>query len=177
MKYHQTEKSVWLVYYKPASGKTRVSYDEAVDEAICFGWVDSKPNKLDELRSLQYFSPRNPKSNWSKVNKGRVERLIKEDRMEPSGMVIVEEAKKNGAWDALNEVEAMVIPEDLLLALRQIPKAHDFFMAFPKSSKRNILEWIHNAKREATRAKRIVETVKLANENIRANHYRQPKDS
>lgn len=168
-------KAVWLVYYKPISGKPRVSYNDAVDEAICFGWIDSKPNALDEFRSIQFFAPRNPKSNWSKVNKARVARLIKENRMTPAGLELVEAAKKNGAWDALNEVEEMIIPHDLLKELNKSKKAHTFFMAFPKSSKKNILEWIANARHAETRNKRILETAKLAKENIRANHYRQPK--
>jgi uncharacterized protein YdeI (YjbR/CyaY-like superfamily) len=169
------KKAVWLLYYKPASGKIRVSYNDAVDEAICFGWIDSKPNKLDELRSIQFFAPRHPKSNWSKVNKERVNRLIKEGRMTASGLSIVNTAKKNGAWDALNEVEEMTIPADLLKALRENKTAYDYFMAFPKSSKKNILEWIHNAKQDKTRNNRITETAKLAKDNIRANHFRQPK--
>jgi uncharacterized protein YdeI (YjbR/CyaY-like superfamily) len=168
-------KAVWLIYYKPLSGKTRVSYNDAVDEAICFGWIDSKPNKLDELKSIQFFAPRKPKSNWSKVNKERVPRLIKEGRMTAAGLNIIDAAKKNGAWDALNEVEEMIIPDDLLRALKKNRTAYEYFMAFPKSSKKNILEWLHNAKQDETRSKRITETARLAKENIRANHYRQPK--
>lgn len=169
------KKAVWLIYYKPASGKSRVSYNDAVDEAICFGWIDSKPNSLDEFRSIQFFAPRNPKSNWSKVNKARVTRLNKEGRMTPAGLELVEAARKSGTWDALNEVEEMVIPDDLLRELKKSEKAYQYFTAFPKSSRKNILEWIHNAKQAETRNKRIAETAKLAKENIRANHYRQPK--
>lgn len=169
------KKAIWLIYYKPISGKSRVSYNDAVDEAICFGWIDSKPNALDEFRSIQFFAPRNPKSNWSKVNKARVARLTKEGRMTPSGLALIETAKNNGSWDALNEVEEMVIPSDLLKELKKNKKAYAYFMAFPKSSKKNILEWIYNAKQAETRNNRIVETAKLAKENIRANHYRQPK--
>jgi uncharacterized protein YdeI (YjbR/CyaY-like superfamily) len=169
------KKAIWLVYYKPISGKSRVSYNDAVDEAICFGWIDSKPNALDEFRSIQFFAPRNPKSNWSKVNKARVARLIKAGRMTPSGLALIEAAKKNGSWDALNEVEEMVIPSDLLKELKKNKKSYAYFMTFPKSSKKNILEWIYNAKQPETRNNRIVETAKLAKENIRANHYRQPK--
>jgi uncharacterized protein YdeI (YjbR/CyaY-like superfamily) len=172
---HDRKKAVWLIYYKPVSGKTRVSYNDAVDEAICFGWIDSKPNALDEFRSVQFFAPRNPKSNWSKVNKQRAERLIVESRMTDSGLRIIEAAKKNGAWDALNEVEEMVIPDDLLAELNKNKAAYDNFVAFPRSSKKNILEWIHNAKQAETRVKRIIETAALAVDNIRANHYRQPK--
>ncbi|MBS1598382.1 MAG: YdeI/OmpD-associated family protein [Bacteroidetes bacterium] len=174
-KNHASKKSVWLIYYKPASGKTRVSYNDAVDEAICFGWIDSKPNKLDEFRSIQFFAPRKPKSNWSKINKERAERLIKEKRMQPAGLAVIKQAKINGSWDALNEVEEMTIPDDLQKELEKNKKAKEYFMAFPKSSKRNILEWILNAKQTETRNKRINETVRLAKDNIRANHYRQPK--
>jgi uncharacterized protein YdeI (YjbR/CyaY-like superfamily) len=138
-------------------------------------WIDSKPNALDEFRSIQFFAPRNPKSNWSKVNKERVARLIKEKRITDAGLAVIEAAKKNGAWDALNEVEEMIIPDDLLKALKKEKQAYIYFMAFPKSSKKNILEWIYNAKQTETRNKRIEETVTLAKDNIRANHYRQPK--
>ena len=174
VKNHGKKSAVWLVYNKPASGKTRVSYNDAVDEAISFGWIDSKPNKLDEFRSIQFFAPRNPKSNWSKVNKARVERLLEEKRMQPAGLAVVNEAKKNGAWDALNDVENMIIPQDLADALHKEPDAEKHFNAFPRSSKKNILEWLYNAKQPDTRNKRIEETVRLAKENIRANHYRQP---
>ena len=155
--------------------RTRVSYNDAVDEAICFGWIDSKPNKLDELRSMQLFARRRPKSNWSKINKQRVQRLIEEKRMQTSGLVIVEQAKQNGTWDALNQVENLVIPSDLQKALNKDSKAKAYFMAFPKSSTKNILEWISNARKKETRSIRIKETVRLAKNNIRANHYRQPK--
>jgi uncharacterized protein YdeI (YjbR/CyaY-like superfamily) len=172
--HHNTTKAVWLVYHKPATGKTRVSYDDAVDEAICFGWIDSKPNKLDSERSIQYFAPRNPKSNWSQLNKRRVERLLAAGKMTASGLAAVDAAKHNGTWDALNDVDALVLPNDLETALKQHVSAWEHFSAFPKSSKKNILEWIHNAKQPTTREKRIKETAELAAQNIRANHYRQP---
>lgn len=174
---HKKKKSVWLIYYKTGSGKSRVSYDDAVDEAICFGWIDSKPNKLDDQRSIQFFAPRNPKSNWSKINKERVARLLNENRIHPAGLSIIAEAKKNGAWNALNEVEELKIPDDLQKALNKNKKAKEYFRAFPPSSKKNILEWIYNAKQPETRARRILETVTLAADDIRANHYRQPKKS
>lgn len=173
--HHDSETSVWLIIYKKDSGVPSVYYPEAVDEALCFGWVDSKPNFRDDNSYYQFFAPRNPKSNWSKVNKAKVARLIKEGRVAPSGYAVIEEAKKNGAWNALDEVDNLVVPEDLQAALVQVPEAQRYFDAFPPSSKKTILEWIHNAKRPETRAKRIEETVRLAEKNIRANHYRQPK--
>ena len=172
---HTKKQGVWLIYYKPSSGKTRVSYDDAVDEAICFGWIDSKPNALDTDRSIQFFAPRSAKSNWSKRNKERVARLIKENRMTAAGLEVVAKARANGSWTALDEVERMVIPPDLLKALKSTPSAYEYFMEFPHSSKKNILEWIHDAKQPATREKRIKETALLAGKDIRANHYRQPK--
>ncbi len=174
---HLTRSAVWLVYNKVNSGMPSIRYAEAVDEALCYGWIDSKPNRFDESRSLQYFAPRNPKSNWSAVNKEKALRLIREGKMTSFGLRVIELAKKGGQWDALNDVDANVIPKDLAAALAKKPQAKKYFEDFPKSSKKNILEWIHNAKLPLTRAKRISETVKLAGKNIRANHYRQPKQS
>ena len=169
---HAKKKSVWLKNYKPASGKSRVSQDQAVEEALCFGWIDSKANKLDELSSIQFFSRRKAKSNWSKINKQRVDKLIKEGLMQPAGLAAIEEAKRNGSWDALNEVEEMIMPGDFLKALDKNKKAKTFFMAFPKSSKKIILQWIYSAKQVETRKKRVSEAVRLATQNVRANHFR-----
>ncbi len=169
----KTRKAVWLVYYKKQSGKPSVSYDEAVEEALCFGWIDSKLNKLDKSRLIQYFSSRKLKSAWSKSNKVRVERLAAESRMAPEGLAKIETARSNGAWNALDDVEALVVPNDLQASLETEPEALRHFTAFPRSSKKNILEWIQNARKVATRAKRIEQTVGMAKENLRANHYRQ----
>lgn len=171
-KNHAKKKSVWLKYYKPGSGKPRVPQDQAVEEALCFGWIDSKANKLDELSSIQFFSQRKPKSNWSKINKQRVDKLIKEGLMQPAGLTAIEEAKRNGSWDALNEVEELIMPEDFVKALNKNKRAKNYFMEFPKSSKKIILQWIYSAKQVETRKKRIAESVRLAGENVRANHYR-----
>lgn len=174
-KNHDKEKAVWLIIYKKESKVPSIYYSEAVDEALCFGWVDSKPNKKDENSYYQYFAPRNPKSNWSKVNKEKVARLVREGRMHKSGYALIEAAKANGSWIALDNVEQLLIPQDLLEALKKAPNAMLYFDKFPKSSKKNILEWILNAKKEETRKKRIKETAQKAGKNIRANHYRQPK--
>lgn len=168
---HQSEKAVWLIIYKKESGVPSVYYDEAVNEALCFGWVDSKPNKRDGQSFYQYFSQRNPKSNWSRVNKEKVEKLIQAGKMQPSGMAMIEQAKNSGTWDALNEVEQLIIPPDLQEALQGFSKALENFESFPKSTRRGILEWILNAKRPETRQKRIRETAELAAQNIRANQY------
>lgn len=169
--HHATAKGVWLIYYKKESGKPRVSYEEAVEEALCFGWIDSVPKKIDEERYMQLFTPRKPSSGWSRPNKIRVERLITDDLMMPAGLKTIEIAKANGKWDSLDAVEDLVVPDDLHAALQQYPPALENFTAFSRSTKRGILEWIHNAKRPETRIKRIVETATLAAQNIKANQF------
>jgi len=170
---HQRDQGVWLISYKRTTGKPAVEYDEAVEEALCFGWVDSKGNKLDEERSMLWFAPRRPGSNWARSNKGRVEKLIAAGLMTPAGLAKVEASQKDGTWYALEAVEALVIPPDLSEALAANPTAGAYFNAFPKSVKRAILEWIASAKRPETRTKRVVETVESAAQNIRANQWRQ----
>ena len=170
--HHQQEKSVWLIIYRKESATPSVYYDEAVDEALCFGWVDSKPNKRDEESYFQFFSRRNPKSNWSRVNKQKVAALIEAGRMAEPGYKMVRLAQESGTWTALDEVENGVVPEDLQAALDQYEHAAQHFAEFPRSVKRGILEWIFNAKRNETRQKRIDETARLAKQNIRANQYR-----
>ncbi len=173
--HHTTAKGVWLIYYKKESGKPRVSYEEAVEEALCFGWIDSVPKKIDEERYMQLFSPRKPSSGWSRPNKIRVERLIADDLMMSAGFKTIEIAKANGKWDSLDAVEDLVVPDDLHAALQQYPPALENFTAFSRSTKRGILEWIHNAKRPETRMKRIVETATLAAQNIKANQFTPKK--
>jgi uncharacterized protein YdeI (YjbR/CyaY-like superfamily) len=170
---HSKEKNVWLILYKKESDVPTVHYEDAVDEALCFGWIDSRPNKRDKQSYYLLFSKRNPKSNWSEANRERAEKLIKQDLMEKAGFNLIELAKKNGTWTALTDVQNAVIPDDLQHALNKNKKALSNFEAFPPSSKRIILEWILNAKKPETRQKRITETVTLAAKNIKANHYRQ----
>jgi uncharacterized protein YdeI (YjbR/CyaY-like superfamily) len=171
--HHTQTEGVWVISYKKASGKPRMEYEESVEEALCYGWIDSKRNKLDEERSMLWFSPRKPGTGWSKINKERVERLLEAGQMAPAGLEKVEAAKLDGSWFALDEVEALMIPIDLQEALDANPPANQYFEAFPRSVKRAILEWIAHAKKPETRAKRIDETARLAAENKRANQWRQ----
>lgn len=166
---HTRKEGVWLVTYKKTTGKPTVEYDESVEEALCFGWIDSKGNKLDEERSLLWFAPRKAGSNWSASNKERVERLIAGGQMTLAGLAKIEAAKADGSWSALDSVEALEIPPDLEAALGAYSDAGQNFEAFPRSVKRAILEWIANAKKPETRAKRVQETARLAQDNIRAN--------
>lgn len=174
---HDQETSVWLIIYRKGSDTASVYYAEAVDEALCFGWIDSKPNKRDGESYYQFFSRRNPKSNWSRVNKTKVERLMAQGRMAPAGLQMVSLAKESGTWTALDDVENLVVPPDLQKAFGENQEAQKHWSSFPPSSKRGILEWIFNAKRSATRQKRTDETVSMAAQGLRANHYRQSKVS
>ncbi|MBD2257401.1 YdeI/OmpD-associated family protein [Pseudanabaena sp. FACHB-2040] len=170
---HTRKEGVWLVSYKKNTGKPCFEYGDAVEEALCFGWIDSKPNKLDDERSLLWFAPRKSGTGWSKLNKERVERLLAAGLMAPAGLAKVEAAKKDGSWTALDAVEALEIPDDLAAAFVLCPGSADNFEAFPRSAKRGILEWISTAKRPETRAKRIAETAELAAQNRRANQWRK----
>jgi uncharacterized protein YdeI (YjbR/CyaY-like superfamily) len=167
---HDTTESVWLVTWKKGSGRPYVSYDEIVDQCLCFGWIDSIPRKLDEKRKMLRISPRNPKSNWSRANKNRIARLTKEDLMQPSGLALVEKAKEIGTWAFLDDVEDLLVPDDLETEFKKYHHAKNYFDKFPASSKRGILEWIKSAKTDSTRQKRISETAQKADRNLKANH-------
>lgn len=168
-KHHTQTEGLWLITYKKATGKPRIDYEESVEEALCFGWIDSKANKLDDDRSMLWFTPRKPGTGWSRPNKERIERLIAAGLLAPAGLAKIEAAKKDGSWEKLDAVEALEIPPDLEKALAAHPAARQYFEAFPRSVKRAILEWISNAKKPETRAKRVEETARLAAENRRAN--------
>jgi uncharacterized protein YdeI (YjbR/CyaY-like superfamily) len=172
-KHHASSSGIWLMYYKKHTGQPTVSYDESVEEALCFGWIDSKPAKLDDERHLLYFCPRKPKSVWSKLNKSRLERLLEAGLMAPAGLLAIEVAKKNGAWTAIDASENMLEPDDLVMQLERNSRALEFWRQFPPGVRKTILQWILSAKRPETRAKRIEETVRLAAENVRSNQWRQ----
>jgi len=170
---HTRKEGVWLISYKKATGKPRVDYDQSVEEALCFGWIDSKGNKLDDERSMVWFAPLKAGTGWSKLNKDRVEKLIKAKLMAPAGLAKVNAAKQDGSWNALDSVDALDIPSDLAEAFSKNETARGYFEAFPRSAKRAILEWISNAKKPETRAKRVEETVTKAEQDLRANQLRQ----
>lgn len=168
--YRQTT-GIWLVTFKKGSGMPIVGYEAVVEEALCFGWVDSLPRKLDERRTMLYMAPRKAGSNWSRPNKERVQRMIDVGLMHEAGLAKVEAAKKDGSWTALDEVEDLIVPSDLAEALASFERASANFDGFPRSAKRGILEWILNAKTPATRLKRIQTTAELADRNERANQW------
>lgn len=168
---HSKQESIWLVLAKKGSNMSTMDISDVIDTALCYGWIDSLPNKIDAERYKVRFSPRNPKSNWSKVNKNKVEQLMAAGRMAQSGLDMIALAKRTGTWMALNDVDNLIIPDDLKVALNSLPHALDNFNNFPPSTRRGILEWIFNAKRSSTRADRISTTATLADQNVRANQY------
>lgn len=170
--HHTSTTGVWLISYKKATCKPRFDYNDAVEEALCFGWIDSKPNKLDAERTLLWFAPRKPGTGWSRPNKQRVERMLQAGLLAEAGILKVEQAKRDGAWEKLDAIEDLRVPDDLARALSTYPAATQNFNAFPRSAKRGILEWIASARTEATRARRIEETSRLAGSNERANQWR-----
>lgn len=174
-KNHLKQKSVFLIIYRKKCEVPSVYYSEAVDEALCFGWIDSVPKKRDAVSYYVLFSKRNPKSNWSRVNKLKVERLLKEGKMTEAGQKMIDLAKTIGTWTALDHVSDLIVPEDLQTMLLKNKKALKYFEAFSPSTKRGILEWIHTAKRMETRQKRLKEIVQLAAKNIKANQYQPSK--
>lgn len=169
LKHHKAAAGVWFIFYKKESGKPRVSYDDAVEEALCFGWIDSLPRKLDTERSALKFTPRKPKSVWSKLNKSRIEKLIHSKRMTPAGFAAIEQAKKNGSWDALTTSDAQAdnnqLPDDLQKALSRDKNAINNFNAFSQSTRKQFLSWIDSAKRPETRSARIQQTFLMAAAN------------
>jgi uncharacterized protein YdeI (YjbR/CyaY-like superfamily) len=159
--------------WKKNSGKPQIPYVELVEEALCFGWIDSKPNKLDEERSMLWFAPRKAGTGWSRLNKARVARAIEAKRLTPSGLAKIEAAKEDGSWTAFEALEDLVLPADLLAAFAKFPFAKEHFEKFPRSVKRGILEWVSNAKTPSTRDKRVQETASCAAVNERANQWRK----
>ncbi|WP_242056851.1 YdeI/OmpD-associated family protein [Planktothrix sp. FACHB-1355] len=164
-KNHRTSIGVWLIYYKVKSGQPSIKYTEAVKEALCFGWIDSKVKALDAERYMQIFTPRQPKSVWSKLNKQYVEELIDRGLMTEAGLSKIVAAKQDSSWNTLDAIEALIIPDDLQQALATNETANQYFEALSRSSKKNILFWIASAKRPETRSKRIEQTIISAAQN------------
>lgn len=157
---HASATGVWAVTYRRNAGKPVVGYDDLVEEALCFGWIDSRPGKLDDERTMLRFTPRKKRSAWSRPNKERVERLIDAGLMAPAGLRVIEAARADGSWDTLNDVDDLLVPPDLAIALAAVPAAAQGFEAMSPSSKKPILFWVTSAKRNETRARRIAEIVR-----------------
>lgn len=163
-KNHEVSTGVWLVYDKTASVKTRLQWAEAVEEALCFGWIDSTVNRIDDHSYMQLFTPRKPKSGWSKINKDKVEKLIADGLMTSAGMEKIEAAKQAGTWHKLDGIESLTPPPELEKAFAANKKAKKFFDSLSTTNRKYILYHINGAKKEETRMKRINDIVAAANE-------------
>lgn len=164
-KNHTSERAIWLILYHKNSVTPCINYNDAVEEALCFGWIDSVKYKRETESAYQMFTPRKAKSIWSKLNKERVDRLTNAGLMTDAGQKLIDVAKQNGTWDTLNDIDNETIPEDLqkLFSKNKIAKLN--FEAFSSSAKKVILYWIQSAKRPVTRANRISATIAAAAEN------------
>ncbi|PWV46551.1 YdeI family protein [Chitinophaga sp. S165] len=170
-KNHDKKQSVWLILYKKSANVTTISRSEALDEALCFGWIDSTARPVNDDQFMQSFTRRKPNSVWSKINKGNVERLIAEGLMMPAGHQSIEVAKQNGSWSILDDVEELKIPKDLTKAFKTQPGAKEYFMGLSKSVKKSMLQWIVLAKRPETRQKRIEEIAVLAAQQLKPKQF------
>jgi len=159
---HETAKEVWLVFHKKHTNKPTLAYGDAVEEAICFGWIDSIIKKIDEDRFARKFTPRKAQSRWSETNKARAQKMIKAGLMRTLGMISVREAKQSGEWFESRKPQAeLKIPAFIAEALAANTKALAFFSSLPKSAKAQCIGWISSAKREETRKKRLAEALAL----------------
>ena len=172
LKHHISKQSVWLICYKKSSGVPSIIWSESVEEALCFGWIDSVRKTIDEQRYKQFFSKRKSISTWSKINKDKVEYLIAKKRMSEAGYKSISEAKRNGSWSILDEVEKLIIPPDLEVAFQKHSGSKDFFLSLSKSGRKILLQWIVLAKRDTTRQNRIKQIAENAKEGKKPKAFR-----
>ncbi|HEU4721309.1 MAG TPA: YdeI/OmpD-associated family protein [Gemmatimonadaceae bacterium] len=167
---HATSPGIWLVFDKKASRADRLAYGDAVEEALCYGWIDSLVRRIDDTQYVQLFTPRKPKSTWSRVNKERIARLVEQGLMAEAGLAAIERAKANGTWTTLDAVEAYVMPDDLAAALRRTRGAEAGFASFSPSNRKVYLYWVNQAVRPETRARRVAEVARRSAANVRNRH-------
>jgi uncharacterized protein YdeI (YjbR/CyaY-like superfamily) len=170
---HATSPGIWLVRWKPSSGSPALSFDELVEEALCFGWIDSRAGTVDADRNKIVVTPRRSGSGWSKVNKERIARLEAAGRLAPAGRAAIEAARRDGSWTKLDEAHSLVVPDDLADAFAAHPGSREQFDAFPPSARRAILEWVTTARRPETRARRVERVAADAAVGERANQPRR----
>lgn len=168
---HDLKKSIWVIFYKKKTNVPSISWSEAVDEALCFGWIDSTKKTIDSESYMQYFSRRKPDSIWSKVNKDKIQYLMENDQMTKAGFDSIAIAKENGSWTRMDEVEKLIIPVDLEKEFASRANSKEYFLALSKSKKKELLAWIVLAKRPQTREKRILEIANCAAENKRPKQF------
>ncbi len=159
---HLKEQAVWLIYYKKHTGKRRIPYDQAVEEALCFGWIDSIVKRIDDARYMQKFTPRKKKSKWSALNKRRVAKLIRSRKMRKAGLEKIEVAKISGVWDEIKpSARVFGIPAELGEALHLNEDARELFASLAPSYRNQFAGWVASAKKEVTRQRRVKEVMRL----------------
>ena len=174
--HHREGSGVWLMSWKRRTGKPSVAYEEAVEEALCFGWIDGVLNPVDDERSMQYFAPRKPRSTWARTNKERVARLEAAGLMTEAGRRAVELARANGSWESLDVIDALMVPDDLAAALAERPGARERFDSSSASVRRMALAWVYQAKRPATRATRVEQVAAIAGRGEPISNLWQRRD-
>ncbi len=165
---HNQHKAIYLIFYKLETGIPTMRWEEAVKVALCFGWIDSTVKSLGNGKRRQYFSPRNPKSTWSALNKKYIIELEAQGLIQEGGYKMIELAQKTGTWTAMDDVENGIIPPELQKAFDANPRAFENYQNFSKGYRKSYLSWLNSAKREATREKRIFEIIKLCEANIKS---------
>lgn len=169
--HHATSQSVWVLYYKKKMMVSAMTWSEAVDEALCFGWIDSKRKPVDHEKFIQFYCKRKARSTWSKVNKEKIIRLIEAGLMTQAGFASIETAKRNGSWTLLDEVEELIIPPDLEREFERYSGSKDFFLSLSKSVRKAMLQWLVLAKQPETRLKRIQEMAVLASQKQKPKQF------
>ena len=159
---HRISTGVWMVSWKRGTGKGIVGYEDAVEEALCFGWIDGVVGRLDDERAMQWFAPRRPKGTWARSNKERVARLEAAGLMTEAGLAAVALARANGSWESLDAIDGLVVPDDLAAALADWPGARESFDASSASIRKAALAWVYGAKRPQTRAARVEKIATIA---------------
>ena len=175
-KNHICKDAVWLIFYKKHKSKPSVNWSDAVDEALCFGWIDSKAETIDKDTFRQYFCKRKPNSTWSKINKQKIETLTSKGLMAQAGFDVIDIAKQNGSWTILDEVEELIIPSELEKAFEKFENSKDYFSSLSKSKKKVLLQWIALAKTDTTRQKRIFEIAENASQKQQPKQFRPKKN-
>lgn len=169
---HISKESIWLIYYKASSKNFNLTWAEAVEESLCFGWIDSVRKSIDEERFIQFFSKRKKNSTWSKINKDKIELLIENKRMCKAGLDCIALAKENGSWSILDTVEALIIPDDLEAEFTLHSGAKEHFESLSKSLRKMLLAWVVLAKRPETRKRRIVDIAEHARQKLIPQQFR-----
>lgn len=170
-KNHAKKQSVWVICYRKDAGVPTISWSDAVDEALCFGWIDSTSRPIDHEKFMRYFCRRKPTSIWSKINKTKVKALVDAGLMMPAGMMSIEVAQQNGSWTLMDTVEELEIPKDLEKEFRSLPGSKKFFESLTRSVKKSMLQWVVLAKKPETRKKRIGELAALASRGLKPKQF------